>query len=110
MTPRSLLSAFKPSQVSHGDDGRMDALWKEKLKKFKNRTVNRVVNCWESLPRYPHLLANRAVMTESPAGFSSCPQSFEATKQKELIDPSEVSYCFLLYLRDLMIHKEERRR
>lgn len=35
VTQRSLLSAFKPRPVSHGDDGRVGALWKETLKKFK---------------------------------------------------------------------------
>lgn len=33
----------------------------EKLKKFKDRTVNRAVNCQESLPRSPRVLANRIV-------------------------------------------------
>ena len=61
VTPGSLSSTFKPCQASHGDDGRMDALCKEKLKTFKNRTVNRVVNCQESLPRNPPVLENCAV-------------------------------------------------
>lgn len=63
VTPRSLLSTLKPCQASHGDDGRMDALCKEKLKKFKNRTVNRVVNCQEPLFRNPRVLENCAVTT-----------------------------------------------